>query len=466
MKPGLPFFFRACLLLWMICPVIMMSQEDNDVFLIKKIHTVALSTDSSYNLLKELCTQYPGRLAGSAAYLGAAGFMEKHLSEMPHVHAYQQDCTAQYWERGSREEVYFTDNKGNRLDVRALSLGNSVSTPPQGIYAEVVEFQSLDEVEALNPGALEGKVAFFNRPMAKDVIHTFHAYGRAVDQRSSGASVAATKGAVAVLVRSVTHLIHSLPHTGGVNYRDSSLMIPAVAISTVDADVLSEKLSQSSVHVFMKTECRMVGPRSAPNVIGEIKGSEFPEKIIVVGGHLDSWDVGQGAHDDGAGCVQSVEVLRIFNALNYKPRHTIRCVLFSNEENGVAGGRTYADNALKHYEQHVAALESDAGGFSPRGFSFDASPELFNDYYRKVSEWLPLLEPYGYQFEKGYSGVDIGPLKSQGPLLVGLRPDSQRYFDFHHNENDRVENVHPRELALGAAAMASLIYLIDKYGLN
>jgi hypothetical protein len=466
MKPELTTLFRVYLFLLTALPAVVMSQDDSDLFFIKKIHAEALSSDSSYFLLKELCTRYPGRLAGSPAYLGAAGYMENHLSGLPHVSAYQQECIAQYWERGSREEVYFTDNEGNRLDVRALSLGNSVSTVPEGVYAEVVEFQSLDEVEALNPGALEGKVAFFNRPMAKDVIHTFHAYGRAVDQRSSGASVAATKGAVAVLVRSVTHLIHSLPHTGGVNYRDSSLMIPAVAISTVDADILSQKLSQSSVHVFMKTDCRMAGPRSAPNVIGEMKGSEFPEKIIVVGGHLDSWDGGQGAHDDGSGCVQSAEVLRIFNALNYKPRHTIRCVLFSNEENGVAGGRTYADNAERNAEQHVAALESDAGGFSPRGFSFDASPELFNDYYRKVSEWLPLLEPYGYQFEKGYSGVYIGPLKPQGPLLIGLRPDSQRYFDFHHNENDRVENVHPRELALGAAAMASLIYLIDKYGLN
>lgn len=466
MIPVYPALVRFYFVILAAFPIWLVGQSDDDVFFIKKIHTEALSSDSSYSLLKELCTRFPGRLAGSHAYLGAARFMEQHLSGMPDIQAYQQECIAQYWDRGNKEDVYFTDNEGNRWDVNALALGNSIATPVQGVYAEVIEFQSLDEVESLGPGALAGKVAFFNRPMAKDVIHTFHAYGRAVDQRSSGASVAASRGAVAVLVRSVTHLKHHLPHTGGVNYKDSSLMIPAVAISTIDADMLSQKLLQSTVLVYIKTDCRMVGPRSAPNVIGEIKGTDFPEKIIVVGGHLDSWDVGQGAHDDGAGCVQSAEVLRILIALNYKPRHTIRCVLFSNEENGVAGGRTYADIAAGKAENHVAAIESDAGGFSPRGFSFDASPEMFNDYYKKVSEWLPLLEPYGYQFEKGYSGVDISPLKSQNPLLIGLRPDSQRYFDFHHNENDRVENVHPRELALGAAAMASMIYLIDKYGLN
>lgn len=449
-----------------ILPTSLLLSQDDDVFFIKRIHSEALLTDSSFVLLKDLCTRFPGRLAGSNAYLGAAEFMEQHLHKMPQVRAYQQECIAQYWDRGSKEIVYFTDGQGDRWDVNALSLGNSIGTPSEGIYANVIEFQTLDEVEALEDGALKGKVVFFNRPMAKDLVNTFHAYGRAVDQRSAGPSVAASKGAVAVLVRSITHLSHDLPHTGGLMYKDSTLRVPGVAISTNDSDILSEKLKKGAVTVYLKTDCKMVGPRPAPNVIGEIIGTEWPEKIIVVGGHLDSWDVGQGAHDDGAGCVQSVEVLRIFNVLGYRPKHTIRCVLFSNEENGVAGGNTYATNALNNSEFHLAAMESDAGGFSPKGFSFDASADVFNEYYKTVSQWLPLLEPYGYQFEKGYAGVDINPLKSQNSLLIGLRPDSQRYFDFHHNSNDRFENVHPRELALGAAAMASLIYLIDKYGLN
>ncbi len=440
--------------------------QDDDIFFIKSIHTEALRTDSTYALLKELCIKYPGRIAGSEAYLTSAQFMEEKLSALPGVESYLQDCWANYWKRGDEEMVKVTHQNGKSYELNTLSLGNSIATPIDGLEGDILEFHSLQEVEALDEGALTGKIVFFNRPMNKDIVNTFHAYGRAVDQRSAGPSVAASKGAIAVLVRSVTTLLHDLPHTGVLGYKDSTLMIPAMAISTNDANRLSQWLKDGRMKAMVKNNCKMLGPKQAPNVIGEIKGSLYPDKVIVVGGHLDSWDINQGAHDDGSGCVQSFEVLRILMALGYQPRHTIRCVLFSNEENGVAGGNTYARKALEDNELHVAALESDAGGFSPRGFSFDAMPEVFNAYYRKVSEWLPLLEPYGYQFEKGYSGVDISPLKPQNPLLIGLMPDSQRYFDFHHNANDRVENVHPRELALGAAAMTSLIYLIDKYGLN
>jgi hypothetical protein len=234
----------------------------------------------------------------------------------------------------------------------------------------------------------------------------------------------------------------------------------------LDANQLSATLQKGPVQVFIKTSCETVGSRYAPNVIGELRGTEFPDEIILVGGHLDSWDVGQGAHDDGSGCMQSVEVLRILTSIGYKPKRTIRCVLFSNEENGLAGGREYASVSNQKKEFHLAAIESDAGGFSPRGFSFEADTSVFSKYYRQVSSWLPVLESYGLHFEMGGSGADISPLKSQKGLLVGLRPDSQRYFDFHHTAQDNIEAVNKRELELGAAAMTSLVFLIDKYGLK
>ena len=216
-----------------------------------------------------------------------------------------------------------------------------------------------------------------------------------------------------------------------------------------------------STRFFFNQNCKVYGDIQSFNVIGEIKGSDFPNEIMVVGGHLDSWDLGDGSHDDGAGCVQSMEVLRLFKATNYKPKRTIRVVLFMNEENGLRGGRKYAEMAKKKKEQHVFALESDAGGFTPRGFSFDCSDENF----AQIESWKPLFEPYLiHLFVRGGSGADIGPLKDSNLVLSGLRPDSQRYFDHHHAENDTFEHVNKRELELGAASMASLVYLMYKYG--
>jgi carboxypeptidase Q len=283
-----------------------------------------------------------------------------------------------------------------------------------------------------------------------------------------GASKVAQFGAKAVIVRSMTMAIDDVPHTGTLVYKEGVAKIPAIAISTVAAETLAALINENAnVKVFMRNTSSMQGKTNSPNVIGEIKGNKFPEKVILIGGHLDAWDVGHGAHDDGSGCVQSMEVLHTLAALGYKPNYTIRCVLFSNEESGLAGGTTYAKTAIEKKEMHVAALESDAGGFSPRGFTFDSDTSVFKKYYKKVStDFLPLMESYGYMFETGGSGADIGPLKPLKGLLIGLRPDSQRYFDYHHTSRDDIDAVNPRELKLGAASMTSLIYLIDKYGLQ
>jgi hypothetical protein len=218
-----------------------------------------------------------------------------------------------------------------------------------------------------------------------------------------------------------------------------------------------------TIKFYFKQNCKQLKDVQSYNVIGEITGSQFPNEIIVVGGHLDSWDLGDGSHDDGAGCVQSMDVLRLLKETGIRPKRTIRVVLFMNEENGLRGGRKYAEVAKKKGEKHIFALESDSGGFTPRGFSFSGPDYKIN----QILKWKFLFEPYLiHYFKKGGSGADIGPLKNDAIVLAGLRPDSQRYFDHHHAANDTFDAVNKRELELGAATMTSLVYLIDKYGFN
>jgi hypothetical protein len=236
-----------------------------------------------------------------------------------------------------------------------------------------------------------------------------------------------------------------------------------VAIGLQDADRLSTLCKESAVQVSMKTFGHFLPDAVGHNIIGELKGTAFPEEIITVGGHLDSWDNCEGAHDDGAGCVQTIEILRAFKALGYQPQRTIRFVLFANEENGLRGGTKYAEEAKGKGEKHVFALESDAGAFTPRGFGFTATEEQ----YQKILSWQPLIAPYGCnEFSKGGGGADIGPLnRTFKTPVAGLQPDSQRYFDYHHARSDVFEAVNKRELDLGAVNMAALIYLVDRYGL-
>jgi hypothetical protein len=247
------------------------------------------------------------------------------------------------------------------------------------------------------------------------------------------------------------------------NYDTNYAKIPAVAIGLKDADWLSEQLNDGKIRARLKTNGKFLPDTTGHNVIGELKGTEFPDQYITVGGHLDSWDPAEGANDDGTGCVQTMEILRAFKALGFKPKHTIRFVLFANEENGLRGGTKYAEEARAKNEKHVFALETDGGGFTPRGFGFNAS----NEQVAKAQKWSSLLAPYGGgTLAKGGDGADIGPLQRAYNIpAAGLNPDPQRYFDYHHAANDVFENVNKRELELGAINMAALIYLVDKYGL-
>lgn len=455
-------FFLFPILLLLV--VTNLHSQDEDVLFVKKIHDEVLLNGKCYEWLSKLCLEAGPRLSGSHAYDKAVDVTTSLLESIPQVESKNQKVEVNYWERGQVEEVYIRTTGTKKQKLNALALGNSVGTDGKTIEADIIEVKTLDEVENLGKEKIEGKIVFYNRAMDATQLNAFRAYGQAADQRVSGPSKAAKFGAVGVLIRSLGFEQNDIPHTGACKYNEDTNKIPAFAISTNDANMLSDLLKKEKVGAGIKSNCMFKGKKDTYNVIADIKGSVYPDKIILVGGHLDSWDVGQGAHDDGAGCVHSMEVLRTLVAIGYQPRHTIRCVLFANEENGLAGGNGYAERAkINPNEFHTAAIESDAGGFVPRKFSFDADTAVLKSFYKKVNEWLPVFESYGIQFELGGSGADVGPLKFQKGMLVGLRPDNSRYFDFHHTPIDTIEAVHPRELKLGAAAMTSLVYMIDKY---
>ena len=439
---------------------------DEDAQMVRKIYDAALTQSMAYPWLYDMCTKIGPRLSGSAGAKKAVDYTRLMLDSSG-FSTKLQACMVPHWVRGEKEVLKTVNSKTlKNSELRVLSIGNAVGTGAKGVTGDIIEVKSLDEVDALGE-KVKGKIVFYNRPMDRKQIHTFIAYGGAGDQRHTGPSRAAKYGALAVIVRSLSTELDDRPHTGALVYDPKYPKIPAVCISTNDAEKLSKALTtEGSIKVFMRTTCEMLPDVESHNVMGEIKGSEFPNEVIVVGGHLDSWDPAQGAQDDGAGCMQSMDVLNLMKRIGYKPKRTIRCVLFMNEENGGKGGAKYAEEAKANTnEKHIFAIETDAGGFTPRGITFDAETDIFTEKFKKVTAWQTLLQPYGIEFSKGGSGADIGPLKPQKLLLAGLRPDSQRYFDFHHTAFDTIDAVNRRELELGAAAMASLIFLIDKYGL-
>jgi carboxypeptidase Q len=428
------------------------------------VFTEALVRGQAFANLRTLVEESPGRLSGSKSLERAVRSTEKMLNSLGLDRVYQQDVMVPHWERGAPESVILT-HPDSSVRLAALALGGSVPTPSTGITAEVIELQSLDELAALGREKIAGKIVFFNRPMNPAHVSTGRAYGEAGDQRTRGPAAAAKFGALAVLTRSLTLSRDDLPHTGNTTYLPNQPKIPAAALSIIAADQLSAALATApNLRVTLKINSRWLPDAPSHNVIGEIRGSEFPEKIILVGGHLDSWDIAPGAHDNGSGCVQSIEVLRLFRALQLKPRHTLRCVLFTNEENGTRGSIAYAAAAKEKKEIHVLAVETDNGGFQPRGFNLGSTQGPVHE--RAAARWRTLFEPYGISsFVKGTGGTDVTPLLAQGATVAGLTPDSQRYFDYHHTTIDTLDKVNPRELHLGAAALASLIWLVDTQGL-
>jgi hypothetical protein len=440
------------------------TSAQTDSLTIKQIYQTSLTNGKSYEWLDYLSNKIGSRLSGSLNAEKAVEYTKIELEKLGLDKVWLQPVMVPRWVRGAPEYAYIETTPGKSTIVNICALGSSVATPSGGVKANIIEVKSLDELAMLGREKIERKIVFFNRPMQPDVINSMQAYSGAVDQRGSGAREASKYGAVGVIVRSMNLRLDDLPHTGNMNYGDipNSQKIPAAAISTNDAELLSGMLSlDKDIKFFFRQNCQQLSEVQSYNVIGQITGAEFPDKYIVVGGHLDSWDLGDGSHDDGAGCVQSMDVLRLLKETGIKPKHSIRVVLFMNEENGLRGGNKYAEVAKQKAENHLFALESDSGGFTPRGFSFDCSDEVFN----KVLEWEPLFKPYLiHYFEKGGSGADIGPLKGNATVLAGLEPDSQRYFDYHHASNDTFDAINKRELELGAATMTALVYLFDTYG--
>ena len=455
-KIGLLFFL-------VLAQVVAQNEDENKI---RSIYDVALTQGKAYDWLNYLSNQIGGRLSGSVQAQQAIDYTKDQLDLLGLDRVWLQPVMVPKWVRGTPEFAYMETEPGVTTNVPICALGGSVATSGRGVKAHVIEVQSIEELKTLGKEKISGKIVFFNRPMDASLINTFEAYGGAVDQRGRGAAEAAKYEALGVIVRSMNLNQDDYPHAGGMNYGDisQSEKIPAAAISTNAADLLSTTLRlKPDTQFFFKLNCKQLEDVKSFNVIAEIKGSTYPDEIMVVGGHLDSWDLGDGSHDDGAGCVQSMEVLRILKEINYQPKRTLRVVLFMNEENGLRGGKKYAEIAKNKKENHVFALESDAGGFTPRGFSFDASDANL----KQVQSWSALFEPYFlHHFVKGYAGADINPLKNESIVLAGLRPDSQRYFVHHHAANDTFEHVNRRELELGAAAMCSLVYLFDTYGVQ
>jgi hypothetical protein len=440
------------------------AQERTDEEVIRDFYDEAVTSRVAYENLEWLCKNTAGRICGTPEAAAAVEFTYQTMLKMGLDSVWKQDVMVKNWKRGEPEKGRIVSSVFGTTEIPVCALGLSPGTGDGGVVGQVLEVNNFEELEEKKYFA-RGKIVFFNRPMDNKEIHTFRAYGGAANQRTSGPALAAKYGAIACLVRSLSIELDDYPHTGVTRFDSEDEMIPALAVSTNGAELLSSQLkTDPQLKVFLRATCQTYPDVLSHNVIGEIKGSDFPNEIITVGGHLDAWDNGEGAHDDGGGCMQAIEVLRLFQATGIRPKHTIRAVMFMDEEVAQRGGQAYAKAATEAGELHIAAMESDRGVLSPRAVSVNTSREKFEEAREK---WAYLFEPYDLKFIAGGGGVDISPLKNYYPDIVflGMMPDNQRYFRFHHSPFDIFENVDRREMQMGAASMAALVYLFDKSGL-
>ncbi len=453
----------ASTLVFLLTFLFTMAQYAEDSIMFKRISDEIFMNGTAYSNLRILCKKIGPRLSGSAGAAKAVAETARMLKEAGADTVYLQPCMVPHWIRGDKEIGKAILQSGKTMPLNIVALGNAVGTGTSGLTANVIEIKSFKEMEEFGVQKIKGKIVFFNFRMDPRHINTFTAYGEAGVYRVNGPSKAAAFGAVGVIVRTLSPEIDDIPHTGVTVYEEDKPKIPAVAISTLGAVELSKALNSGLVKsIYLKTTCKMLAEEPSYNVVGEMKGSEFPNEIITVGGHLDSWDLAEGAHDDGTGCMQSIEVLRVFRALGIRPKRSIRAVMFMNEENGSRGGDAYAEIAKKEGKKFIMAMESDAGGFTPRGFGFTCDqPKSL-----KIMSWKNLFQPYGAtEFTLGGGGADIGPLIELGAATIGFNPDSQRYMDLHHARTDVFESVSERELNLGAIVMSQMIYMVSQQGL-
>ena len=440
-----------------------LNAQNNDSLIFQKIYSETLVKGKAYEWLRELTSEIGNRLSGSPEAAKAVEWAKKKMIEAGADNVFLQEVMVPHWVRGPKETSFIIEANGNKTSLAVCALGNSVATPKDGITGQVIEVNDFSQLHKLGADKIKGKIVFYNHPFNESFPNPFDAYGEAVGYRWAGASEAARYGAIATVCRSMTNTIDNFPHTGSMQYNDSFPKIPCCAVSTVAAELMSRVIrANSETKFFFKQDCHFLDSVLSYNVIGEIKGSEFPDEFITVCGHLDSWDLGTGAHDDGAGIVQSIEMIRTIKATNLKPKRTLRAVAFMNEENGLRGGITYAAVAKEKKEKHIAAMESDAGGFLPLGFGLNMAEEK----KAKIRKWAPLFLPYFvYNFTGEGDGADISPLRKQGVPCMGLEVNPQVYFNYHHTANDTFDKVNKRELLLGAAAMTAMAYMIAMYGL-
>lgn len=434
--------------------------SENEAATIRNIYSTALNQGQGYLWLKEL-TEIGPRLSGDPR-LNEAIDRFKEIADSLGFKTHIQEVKVPRWIRGEQEVATFTSN-GKTHELSACALGGSVSTSAEGLQGELYEISSFEQLDSITD-ELKGKIAFLNIPMDPSFINTFFAYSNTAKMRYLGAVEASKHGAIGVVTRSLSTTINPYPHTGSMTYTGAEKKIPAMAISTLDAEWLSKELTQNPAgRFYMKMNCREQDSVMSGNLVAEIRGSEKPEEVIVIGGHIDSWDLGTGAHDDGAGCMHALEAAWLLQKLQLPLKRTLRVVFFVNEEFGLSGARTYAEKSKEEAIKHTIAIESDAGGFTPRGISIVGPDSLVS----KIRSLRELFEPYGlHQFTQTGAGADISQLMTNDIVMLGLRPDSHRYFDLHHASTDRLDAVSPRELEMGSATLASFIYLMDKYDIT
>lgn len=430
---------------------------------LERLRDAGLAGEKGFDLLERITSVGP-RLTGSPEAAAAVDLSVKIMNELGLADVHIEPVEVGRWVRGDVAEAEIPPSgERRRVDLSICALGGSVGTPDRGVTAPVVEVRSLDDLN--RPGRpFEGKIVFFNRPMDRRSTDPFSAYGGAADQRVSGASAAARRGAVAVLSRSLTFRRDRNPHTGMLRYEAGTPKIPAAAISTADAEVLSGLLEKDKdLRVSLRLNCRDLGRVVSANVVGQLTGTEFPREVILLGGHLDSWDLGVGAHDDGAGCAAALEAVRLLADQGLRPRRTIRVVLFMDEEFGGTGGRAYAREARRDGERHLLAAESDRGGFMPIALAVGGREAKARE---KLGPYEGFFKQLGVtSVVPGGGGVDVAPLIERGAAPASVILNSQAYFDVHHSALDVVSSVHPRELEFQAVILAALAYILAQEGI-
>lgn len=424
----------------------------------KKISDEIMTNGRAYDNLGELTKGVGPRFSATPGYAKAVEWAEKKFKEIGIDMIWRQEAKAPVWIRG-KESLQIKTGNGDWKNIRMLSFGNSEGTGGKDLTGEIVLINSTSELNAMSIGQLKDKIVFVNVPIDPKIINTSDSYLLTAKSKLISASVIAKTGAKALIIRSLTTANDDTPHAKMIYYEpDDKIKIPALSIGVRSADELEKTLKKQKVTAKINMTAESKGDTTNPNIIAEIQGKK-DSKVIVLGAQLDSWDISEGAIDDGTGVVQCIEVLRTLKALGYENNHTIRVVLFANSENGGQGREMYAAYVKKKEERHVFALGTDAGGYSPRGFSLDMSPQR----RRLVYPWKEYFLPYGvYDFDQTDAVQDISPLKKQDIPLAELVVDTQRYFDYHHSEQDTFDKVNKRELLLGAVVITQMIFMVDK----